>query len=113
MEVRMWMTVKKRGSNIGAQLSGAQLSGGSTVGRLICLELKCRWAQMSGLNCRGSTVGAQLSGLNCRRLNCRCTSWVSESGTRTEFLVPKSETRTSSGFPGTELETDPPICGQT
>ncbi len=36
----------------GAHLSGAQLSAGSTVGRLNC----------RGLICRGSTVGAQLSG---------------------------------------------------
>ena len=34
------------GSNVGAQESGAQLLGGSN----------CRVAQLSGLNCRGSTV---------------------------------------------------------
>ncbi len=32
MKVRMWMTLKKRGSNVGTQLSGAQVSGGANVG---------------------------------------------------------------------------------
>ncbi len=80
MRVRVCMMLIVSGPSVGTQLSGcanvrsssigAQLLGGSIVG-----ELNCWQAQISGLNCRGSSVAGSTTGRRkCRRLKCQDSS---------------------------------------